>query len=425
MTLVGTNVSDESKARPGSESLRRTLAGHRIVLCVTGSIAAYKACELTRLLVKQGAEVRVVMTTAATEFVGAATFGAITQQAVFTSMFDQSVGESHVTLSANADLVVIAPATADVLARLAQGRADDLVTATVLCSRCPVLVAPAMHPAMWSHPATQRNVRQLLDDARCRLIGPVEGEVASGDVGLGRFAAPECIFDAVVAALTPQDYAGRHVVVTAGPTLEDLDPVRFLSNRSSGKMGYAFAREAHLRGARVTLISGPVSLPCPEGVTRVSVRSALEMKRAVWQSVGEELDQAEVLVMAAAVGDFRFLTINNHKLKREAEVTLPPLVQNPHILAEIGAARRDSHPLLIGFALETKVEQLVTLAQQKLKAKQVDAVVANVTSESLGLDSNRVTLVTAEGSEPFPALPKEEVAARVLDWAARAIGAHC
>jgi phosphopantothenoylcysteine decarboxylase/phosphopantothenate--cysteine ligase len=366
------------------------------------------------------------MTRAATEFVGSATFSAITQHPVSVDMFDNSaVGESHVSLSATADLVVIAPATADVLARLAQGRADDLVTATALCSRCPVLVAPAMHPAMWSHPATQRNVRQLLADARCSLVGPVEGEVASGDVGVGRFADPECIFDAVAAALSPRDFAGKHVVVTAGPTVEDLDPVRFLSNRSSGKMGYAIAREAHLRGARVTLVSGPVTLPCPAGVTRISVRSALEMKHAIWHNLGEDLDQADALIMTAAVGDFRFLTIQNHKLKRDSDITLPPLVQNPDILAEIGASRHGTLPLLVGFALETNTEQLVELARQKLKNKRVDAVVANLASDSLGLDQNRVTLVTADSSEQLVSLPKREVASRVLDWVARTIGANC
>ncbi len=404
----------------------RALANRRIVLCVTGSIAAYKACELTRLLVKQGASVRVVMTHSATQFVGTATFSAITQQPVLIEMFgNTAVGESHVTLSAAADLVVMAPATADLLARLAQGRADDLVTATALCSRCPLLIAPAMHPAMWSHPATQRNVQQLLADGRARFIGPVEGEVASGDVGFGRFAAPDCIFDAVVATLSPQDLAGKHVVVTAGPTIEDLDPVRFLSNRSSGKMGYAIAREARLRGARVTLISGPVDLPCPQNVTRISVRSALEMKRAVWQSLGEALDQADVLVMAAAVGDFRFSVIHADKLKRAATVTLPPLAQNPDIVAEVGAARRGALPLLVGFALETDAEHLVALARHKLSTKHVDAVVANLAHESLGLDSNQVTIVTAANCEQLLALPKREVAARVLDWTAKTLGALC
>lgn len=418
--------TDDTQAPSPSAPDPRALADRHIVLCVSGSIAAYKACELTRLLVKQGASVRVVMTHCATQFVGTATFSAITQQPVLTEMFGSTaVGESHVTLSAAADLIVMAPATADLLARLAQGRADDLVTATALCSRCPLLVAPAMHPAMWSHPATQRNVQQLLADGRTRFVGPVEGEVASGDVGFGRFAAPECIFDAVVEALAPQDLAGRHVVVTAGPTIEDLDPVRFLSNRSSGKMGYAIAREAKLRGARVTLISGPVDLPCPQNVTCVGVRSALEMKRAVWQSLGDELNQADVLVMAAAVGDFRFSAIRTDKLKRAETVTLPPLAQNPDIIAEVGAARRGALPLLIGFALETDAEHLVALARHKLSTKRVDAVVANLASESLGLDSNQVTIVTAASSERLLALPKQEVAARVLDWTAKTLGALC
>ena len=420
------SITDDPTAPNPPVPDRHALAERRIVLCVTGSIAAYKACELARLLVKQGALLRVVMTHCATQFVGTTTFSAITQQPVLTEMFgNTAVGESHVTLSAAADLVVMAPATADLLARLAQGRADDLVTATALCSRCPLLIAPAMHPAMWSHPATQRNVQQLLADGRARFVGPVEGEVASGDVGFGRFAAPDFIFTAVVAALTPQDLAGKHVVVTAGPTIEDLDPVRFLSNRSSGKMGYAIAREASLRGARATLISGPVDLPCPQNVTRVSVRSALEMKSAVWQCLGEKLDQADMLVMAAAVGDFRFSAIHSEKLKRTSTVTLPPLAQNPDILAEVGAARSSALPLLIGFALETDPEHLVPLARQKLNAKHVDAVVANLARESLGLDSNQVTIVTATSSERLLALPKQEVAARVLDWAAKTLGALC
>jgi phosphopantothenoylcysteine decarboxylase/phosphopantothenate--cysteine ligase len=425
MSLPPSSVS-ENEAPPLPPADHQALAGRRIILCVTGSIAAYKACELTRLLVKQGASVRVVMTASATEFVGKATFSAITQQAVLTEMFGgNDVGESHVTLSAAADLVVVAPATADVLARLAQGRADDLVTATALCSRCAVLIAPAMHPAMWSHPATQRNVQQLRDDGRAQFVGPVEGAVASGDIGLGRFADPQSIFDAVVAALTPQDLAGKHVVVTAGPTVEDLDPVRFLSNRSSGKMGYAIARNASLRGAKVTLISGPVSLACPPHVTRIDVRSALEMKSVLWRVLGEGFELADVLVMAAAVGDFRFTTCYSEKLKRNTPIALPPLENNPDILAEIGAARKRALPLLIGFALETNAEHLVDLAKKKLEVKSVDAVVANLADQSLGRDDNEVTIVTANASERMAALPKSEVAARVLDWATKALGAVC
>jgi phosphopantothenoylcysteine decarboxylase/phosphopantothenate--cysteine ligase len=425
MSFTPSSASDDEPSQLPAAN-RQALCGRRVILCVTGSIAAYKACELTRLLVKQGANVRIVMTKAATEFVGKATFSAITQQPVLTEMFGgNDVGESHVTLSAAADLVLVAPATADVLARLAQGRADDLVTATALCSRCPLLIAPAMHPGMWSHPATQRNVQQLRDDGRAIFVGPVEGAVASGDVGFGRFADPVNIFDAVVAALTPQDLAGRHVVVTAGPTVEDLDPVRFLSNRSSGKMGYAIAREASLRGAKVTLVSGPVSLPCPTGVTRIEVRSALEMKGVLWAVLGEGFKQADALIMAAAVGDFRFSTIYSQKLKRDTPIALPPLEGNPDILAEIGAARKHTRPLLVGFALETDADHLVELAQKKLDAKHVDAVVANLAGESLGLDENTVTIVSATASERLAALPKAEVAARVLDWTAKSLGALC
>ena len=402
----------------------RALAGRRITLCVTGSIAAYKACELTRLLIKQGASVRVIMTRSAQQFVGSATFAAITQQPVLTEMFDESgLGESHVTLSSQSDLVVIAPATADLLARLAQGRADDLVTATALCASCPLLVAPAMHPSMWSHPATQRNVKLLHTDGRVIFVGPVEGEVASGEVGLGRFADPELIVHAVLAALSPQDFLGKHVVITAGPTVEDIDPVRFMSNRSSGKMGYAIAHDAALRGAQVTLISGPVDLPCPPEVTRVDVRSALEMQTALRQCLGAKLDQADLLVMAAAVSDFRYSKVQTAKIKRQETSAFPPLQENPDILAEIGAQRAGGSPLLIGFAVVTDAQQLVALARKKLMSKRVDAMVANLAADSLGLDDNQVTIVTAERDERLPMLPKTEVAARMLDWAATAMGA--
>jgi phosphopantothenoylcysteine decarboxylase / phosphopantothenate---cysteine ligase len=423
MNRDGSSSPDVAHAatRPPAAA-NRALAGRRITLCVSGSIAAYKACELTRLLIKQGASVRVIMTRSAQRFVGSATFAAITQQPVLTEMFGESgLGESHVTLSSQSDLVVIAPATADLLARLAQGRADDLVTATALCASCPLLVAPAMHPSMWSHPATQRNVKLLRTDGRVIFVGPVEGEVASGDVGLGRFADPELIVHGVLAALAPRDFLGKHVVVTAGPTVEDIDPVRFMSNRSSGKMGYAIAHDAALRGAQVTLISGPVDLPCPPEVTRVDVRSALEMQTALRQYLGTELDQADLLVMAAAVSDFRYSKVHTAKIKRQESSAFPPLQENPDILAEIGAQRSGVSPLLIGFAVETDAQQLVALARKKLMTKRVDAMVANLAADSLGLDDNQVTIVTAERDERLPLLPKSEVAARVLDWAATAM----
>ena len=407
MIRDGTGAPDlaQPEQRPPTVT-HQSLAARHITLCVTGSIAAYKAGELARLLIKQGAHVRVLMTRRAQEFVGRATFAAITRQPVVTDMFaDADGGESHVTVSAQSDLIVIAPATADIIARLAQGRADDIVTATALCARCPVLVAPAMHPSMWQHPATQRNVKQLKADGRVSFVGPVEGEVASGETGFGRLAAPDEILFAVLAALSPQDLLGRHVVVTAGPTVEDMDPVRFLSNRSSGKMGYAIARNAALRGAQVTLISGPVNLPCPHEVTLVSVRSALEMQHALHQYLGTEVDQADVLIMTAAVSDFRFSHIEQNKFKRDKAATLPGLEQNPDILAEVGATRSGQLPVLIGFAVETNEQELVALARRKLLQKRVDAVVANLAADSLGRDENQVTIVTSEREEHLPVLP--------------------
>ena len=410
---------------PGTSdpSATRRLVGKRIVLCISGSIAAYKACELARLLIKLGAEVQVAMTRSAQQFVGKATLAGITAKPVATDMFeDEAVGESHVTLSAHSDAIVVAPATADLLARLATGRADDLVTATVLCARCPIIVAPAMHPSMWEHPATQRNVEQLRADGRIRLVGPVIGEVASGDVGLGRFADPELIVHRIVAELTPQDLAKRHVVVSAGPTLEDLDPVRFLGNRSSGKMGFAIAEAAAQRGAKVTLVAGPTHLPTPPDVTRVDVRSAQSMRTAIWAALGGALDAADVLIMAAAVNDFRFSEVQKDKLKRSPSTKIPQLAMNPDILAEIGAARHGARPLLIGFAVETDAQAMLASARQKLVAKGVDLVVANLAGESFGLDENRVTLVGSQTEMPLRVASKAVIAVQILDWAAAALG---
>lgn len=398
------------------------LADKRVALCVTGSIAAYKACELARLLIKSGAQVQAVMTHSALEFVGAATLAGITGKPVAVNMFGNTAGESHVTLSAQCDVLVIAPATADLLARLATGRADDLVTATALCAHCPIIVAPAMHPSMWEHPATQRNVEQLRADGRVRFVGPVRGEVASGDVGLGRFADPELILHAVLCALLPQDLRDRHVVVSAGPTLEDLDPVRYLGNRSSGKMGFAIARAAAQRGAKVTLVAGPTHLPSPPDVTRIDVRSAQSMRVAIWEALGAQLDRADILVMAAAVSDFRFSEITKEKLKRSPDTRIPQLAMNPDILAEIGAARSGSRPLLVGFAVETDAQALVASARKKLSSKRVDLVVANLANESLGLDESRVTLVTPERELPLPTASKSDLAMQILDWVASTAG---
>jgi len=393
------------------------LGGRTIALCVTGSIAAYKSVELARLLVKAGAKVLPVMTASATRFLGAVTLAGITGEAVATDMWDAGfAGEMHVRLAERADLVVIVPATADVLSRLAHGRADDLVTALALCARGPVLAAPAMHPRMWDHPATQRNVAELAAQKRVTLVGPVSGEVASGDVGHGRMAEPEAIAAAIATALSPRDLAGLRVVVTAGPTLEDVDPVRFLGNRSTGKMGFAIAERAAARGAEVTLVAGPVSLPTPHGVKRVDVRGAVTMRQALWQAMGLDLSRADALVMAAAVADHRPAETSATKIKKGDERVTLELVKNPDLLAEVGAARAGKRPVLVGFALETeRGEALVAYARRKLKDKRVDLVVANEASESFGREDNVATLVGADEAQSLPSMSKLSLADVVLE----------
>jgi phosphopantothenoylcysteine decarboxylase / phosphopantothenate---cysteine ligase len=390
-----------------------------VVLAVTGSIAAYKAAFVARLLVKAGARVRPIMTAAAERFVGPATFAGICGEPVGRGMFEATGGEPHVELAKSADAIAVVPATADFLAALAHGRADDLVRATALCSDGPVLLAPAMHPSMWLNPATQRNVSLIAEDARVQLIGPVEGEVASGDHGSGRMAEPEVIAAAILAACDKSDLAGRHVVITAGPTVEDLDPARYLSNRSSGKMGFAVAERAAVRGARVTLVAGPVHLPTPNDVTRIDVRSALDMKVALWEALGpDSLDQADALVMTAAVADFRPANTSDGKLKRGTlgSRTQLELVQNPDLLAEVGKARTGKRPVLVGFALETvDGDALVAAARGKLAKKQVDLVVANRASDAFDRDDNRVVLVSADEAESIGRMQKLTIADRILD----------
>jgi phosphopantothenoylcysteine decarboxylase/phosphopantothenate--cysteine ligase len=392
------------------------LSGRRVTLGVTGSIAAYKAAALLRLLRKAGASVEVVLSRAALEFVGPATFQGLNAKPPLGELFDRDHGgELHVDLAKNSDAIVIAPASADCLARLATGRADDLIAAIALSARCPVLVAPAMHPNMWSHPATQRNVATLGRDG-VRFVGPVDGEVASGDRGLGRMAEPEQIALEVSRLFSGGPLSGRRIVVTAGPTLEALDPVRSLSNRSSGKLGFALAERARARGADVTLIAGPVALSTPPGVRRVDVESALALQRALWDALGPDLSKADALIMAAAVADYRPKAASESKLKRSGPLTLE-LEPNPDLLAEIGARRTGARPVLIGFALETDTdERIVESAREKLTKKRVDLVVANHAAESIGRDDIRITLVGPDTAAAFGPVPKAEAAERLLDW---------
>jgi phosphopantothenoylcysteine decarboxylase/phosphopantothenate--cysteine ligase len=397
------------------------LGGRTVALCVTGSVAAYKAVLVARLLVKAGATVVPILTQSATRFIGPITFTGITGEPARTDMWDPSFsGELHVAIAQRADVIAIVPATADVLARLAQGRADDLVTATALCARGPVIAAPAMHPRMWEHPATQRNVEELARQKRVTLVGPVRGEVASGEIGLGRMSEPEQIVLAIEHALAPKDLEGKRIVVTAGPTHEAIDPVRFLGNRSSGAMGFAIAARAAARGATVILVAGPVSLMTPPGVSRRDVESAEEMQRAIEIALGDDLSHADALVMAAAVADFRPSARSSAKIKKGQVAEALELAQNPDIVGEIGARRSASSPVLVAFALETGGDdEVLAYAKQKLVQKRVDLVVANAAHQSLGKATNRVALVGKGATDPFVEGDKESIADRILDRLAR------
>lgn len=389
-----------------------------LALCVTGSVAAYKAALVARLWIAAGGKVIPVMTRAAKEFLGPATLAGISGEAVHDDMWDPAFpGERHIALSERADVIAIVPATADVLARLAHGRADDLVTALALCAKCPIVAAPAMHPRMWEHPATQRNVAQLAEQGRVSLVGPVFGPVASGDVGLGRMSEPEVIVSAIEAALAPKDLAGRHVLVTAGPTLEDLDPVRFIGNRSSGKMGFAVAARAIARGAQVTLVAGPVHVEPPAGARVVNVRSAHEMRAAIWEAAGLDLGKVDAIVMAAAVADYRPSAVSQTKIKKSDDDMRIDLVRNPDLLTEIGTTRgAKKRPVLVGFAMETADDKgLEALAKVKLEKKKVDLVVANEARTAFGGDDNRVLVVGASGTDTIERAAKTRIADGILD----------
>ncbi len=403
--------------------------GRRITLCVSGSIAAYKAAVLARALLHAGAIVQPVMTQAALQFLGRSTLEGLTGRPVRSEMFE-GPGEPHVELARWSQLLVLAPATADLMARLAQGRANDLITATALCARCPVALAPAMHPAMWEHPLTQSNAARLRELPGWSLLGPVFGEVASGDEGLGRMLEPEQIAAALPVLLAGSEQSGgsqpaaqllsgRRLVVTAGPTAEDLDPVRSLTNRSSGKMGFAIAASAARRGAQVTLIAGPVALETPAGVSRIDVRSALEMRSALQQALGEGAALADALVMCAAVADYRPQQPSTAKLKRGTGTLTIELVPNPDLLAELGQARVGQRPFLLGFAVETAAGgELIAAGRAKLVRKKVDAIVANAASDALGTDDTRAVLVTRDAELPLGPGSKQLVADQLTEFLA-------
>ena len=387
-----------------------------MVLGVTGGIAAYKAVQLARDLTRLGAEVDVVMTRAAGEFVRPLSFEGVTGRPVYDDLFSAEGAALHIRLGREADCVVVAPATADLLARAAHGRADDLLTTTLLATRAPVVLCPAMNDRMYAHPAVRANVARCRDALGYRIAGPATGPLAVGEgEGPGRLLEPAHVVEHVGRALGEEEaFRGRHVLVTAGPTREALDPVRYLGNRSSGRTGWALARAAWRRGARVTLVSGPVALPDPEGVETVRVETAVAMRDAVAERIGD----ADVAIFAAAVADYRPADPRPGKLKRAdaGEALDVPLTTNPDVAAETRGARRDG-AVVVGFALETS--DLVDHARAKLQAKGFDLIVANdATEEGAGFEvaTNRVTLLAAAGEpEVLPLMTKDDVAEAVLD----------
>jgi phosphopantothenoylcysteine decarboxylase / phosphopantothenate---cysteine ligase len=407
------------------------LVGKSILLGVTGGISAYKAAELCRLLRKAEAQVRVVMTRAACEFITPLTLQTLTGHPVARELFDltQEADVGHIRLADEADLVIVAPATADAIARLAAGMADDLLAAVVLACRAPILIAPAMNVNMWENPLTQDNLRRLLATGRVTTVGPDRGELACGWIGAGRLVDPAEVVaeaQAILARRAPRGaLSGKQVVVTAGPTFEAVDDVRFLGNRSSGKMGFALARAAADLGAEVALIAGPVALATPGGVARrVDVESALDMQAALESAAA----RADVVVMAAAVADFRPATRQPGKLARRVlgggttEALALPLVPNPDLLATLGSRRKGGSPFLVGFAAETGLnpDQLVARARAKLSEKGCDLIVANdVGAPGLGFgsDANAVTLVWAAGT-PAQLGPASKNALAEQIWAA-------
>lgn len=389
------------------------LTGKHILLGVTGSIAAYKAAALVRLLVKAGCEVQVVMTALAKQFITPLTMATLSRRPILVEFFDPENGawNSHVKLGEWADCMLIAPATANTLAKMVHGVADNLLLTSYLSARCPVVVAPAMDLDMYAHAATQQNLK-LLQERGVAVVEPGSGFLASGLEGKGRMAEPEQIVAFLEQMFTPQEQrlAGRHYVVTAGPTCEAIDPVRYITNHSTGKMGYAIAGELARRGARVTLVSGPTQLAVPRGVERVDVRSAEQM----YQAAVEAFEQADGAVMCAAVADYTPRETADRKIKKSDDDLVLPLKRTRDIAAELG--RRKEGRLLVGFALETDHE--AEHAAAKLTKKNLDFIVLNSLRNEgagFGVDTNIVTLIDAAGEEALPLLSKQEVAARIVD----------
>ncbi|MEW6689927.1 MAG: bifunctional phosphopantothenoylcysteine decarboxylase/phosphopantothenate--cysteine ligase CoaBC [Pseudomonadota bacterium] len=385
-----------------------TLKGKKILLGLSGGIAAYKAAELARLLGKAGADVRAVMTEAATRFITPVTLQALTGQTVWTDLWDARIADNmaHIELSRDRDLVLVAPASADFMAKVAGGLADDLLSTLCLARRCPLMLAPAMNVEMWQNAATRRNAKTLLEDG-VLFSGPASGDQACGEQGMGRMTEPADVVADVEFFFRPKALAGRRVVVTAGPTEEPIDPVRVITNRSSGKMGYAVARAAREAGARVTLVSGPVALPTPPGVERVDVRSARQMFEAVKSAVRG----SDVFISVAAVADWKLKRPFADKIKKvNGKAPALELEENPDILAWV--AQQKKAPFCVGFAAESR--DLAANARRKLARKRVPLIAANLAQKALGADENAITLFDRRGTHPLGRGPKIELARKLV-----------
>ena len=390
-----------------------TLEGKNIVLCVTGGIAAYKAADLTSRLRKLGAQVYIIMTESATHFITPLTLEVLSEHRVVTDMFDRTFTweVEHISLAKRADIFVIAPATANIIGKAAHGIADDMVSTTLMATKAPMVIAPAMNTNMYENPVVQANITALKQNG-VRFVEPAAGRLACGDTGKGKLADPADIVQAIEAAATPQDLAGLSILVTAGPTRESMDPVRFISNHSTGKMGYAIAHRAQMRGAQVTLVSGPVSLDAPAGVTMVPVVSALQMRDAVLSRLPEQ----DWVIKAAAVGDYRPETQAENKLKKKADEMSVALVKNPDILHEVGQ-RKQATQTVCGFSMET--QNLLENSKAKLEEKNCDMLEANnlkTAGAGFAHDTNVATLLYRDGTvESLDLMQKDTLADIVLD----------
>ncbi len=399
-----------------------TVSGKKILFGLCGSIAAYKSAGWVRELSKAEAQVTVMMTEAASRFVSSLTLAALSGQRVYTHMFEADAGEqmSHISLAADCDLIVVSPASAQTIARLAHGMADDLLSTVILAATARVLIFPAMNSRMYCHPATQSNLARLKEYGY-QVIEPAEGLLACGDEGIGKLVDWQVGREAILSALTQQDLSNKSVLITAGPTWESLDPVRHLSNRSTGRMGYALARTARRRGAEVTLVSGPTSLELPPGVEVIKVESAIEM----YDAVMDRCEQADIVVKSAAVSDYRPAKHLQQKMKKTAEKLTLQMVSNPDILLELGKRKkRKKKPLLVGFAAESRNH--LAEGKGKLKNKNLDMIVINDIKgrqTGFGVDTNQITLVDKSGqAEKLPLLSKEECADIIWDRALSLLG---